>query len=930
MENQENKIKMYKLYLLQKKYTELSDIIYKLSEHINYIDSLYLIELNRKNILLSNLFEINKNINTIYNNYIIKNIDKNIKFQSEIDLLISSVKNFEHIDNFIDLIDEKNMPFNNELNVIKSIIKDVGYYNLESLFNLFFDKTYKKKYSYNFTILFNEINNVFIPLSINIYKMDIETDYEFYWRIPKIFNEEDILQSTRELWIRDEVNQYIKIEGIFKNDILSNCLKTCQIINPYLYFKKNNIIKNVKNVDINFIKKFIRYNYIGNIYCMKIEEYIEYLTNSYSLYLQLTKTSFINIMKNFISNGSKLNKLYDIILLLLLGNDDNANIAGLLLDITKEKKINAPKIYNLINNNLSFFLQLKLKKSNSVIKTELDKIKTITVQDIDYKKQLISMKNIPNNIKAITLEKIEEMKSHNNEYYKQKTFVETILKYPWSINSIVKSNNEISNPMDYLNNIKNKLTNLTYGHEEAKNMLLQTIANWISNPKSGGRPLGFVGPPGVGKTLLAKSISKALDIPFSEITLGGQNDGELLHGHGYTYSGSQPGLIVKKMVEMGKERCILYFDELDKTTSKHGQINEIMSILIHITDPNMNKSFQDRFFQGVDFPLDKVIMIFSYNDSDKIDPILLDRITEIKINPYTINDKIEIVKNYIIPELKENIGIDIAKQFNNDNIEYIIDNYTNEAGIRNIKRKIEKIFLTINLEILTNKINKDTYTLNTSEINRILLKPLSDITKIHSEPSVGIINGLYATSNGDGGIIPIQIFNNHSTNNNFDIKLTGKQGDVMKESVQCSLTVAIRYIKNNLTKYNIDNFDLYFNDKFKSGFHVHCPAAAIPKDGPSAGCAFTSCFISCILNKPIKNDIAMTGEIELNGKITKIGGLMYKLIGAKKAGIKLTFISKENNDDLKEIIEKYPNLINNEFNVKTVNYIDELIDQILI
>jgi ATP-dependent Lon protease len=346
------------------------------------------------------------------------------------------------------------------------------------------------------------------------------------------------------------------------------------------------------------------------------------------------------------------------------------------------------------------------------------KIKSLSIEDIDYKKQLISNKFIQPNIKALTLEKIDEMKNQNNEFFKQKTFVEHILKYPWTNSS--KNINMCSNKIEYLENIKTNLNTYTYGHDEAKNILLQTIASWISNPDGGGRPLGFVGPPGVGKTLLAKSISKALDIPFAEITLGGQNDGELLHGHGYTYSGSQPGLIIKKMVEMGKERCILYFDELDKTASKHGVVNEITSILIHLTDPNMNKSFQDRFFQGVDFPLDKVIMIFSYNDPDKVDPILLDRITQIKVKPYTIQEKLIIVKDYVIPELQKAIGINQPfTNIDNTMIEYIIDNYTNEAGIRNIKRKIEKIFLTLNLEILLNKIDCEKYILTIEEINRI-------------------------------------------------------------------------------------------------------------------------------------------------------------------------------------------------------------------
>jgi ATP-dependent Lon protease len=203
---------------------------------------------------------------------------------------------------------------------------------------------------------------------------------------------------------------------------------------------------------------------------------------------------------------------------------------------------------------------------------------------------------------------------------------------------------------------------------------------------------------------------------------------------------------------------------------------------------------------------------------------------------------------------------------------------------------------------------------------------------IHDVSSIGIISGLYATASGDGGIIPIQIFNNFSPNSNsYEIKLTGKQGDVMKESVHCSLTAAIDYIRRNVQKFHwIKNLDEHLLKNFKYGFHVHAPSTSTPKDGPSAGCAFTSAFISRILGKPIKNTIAMTGEVELTGKITKIGGLNFKLIGAKRAGVKLVFVPKENTKDIEEIKSKYPNLINEDFQVKFFEYIDEIIDDIII
>ena len=927
MKNDLYKYNLFKIYLLQMVYKKITTIIYNLINHINIIDSYYLLKYEKKNEYLCDIFYIIKNINKIYNIYILQ-INKSAPINKNLIELIKNT-NENNYDLFLSHTELffKNKIFEKENKNILKIINDVGYYDIINL--LSFNNFTINKGKLNDLLI--EINNYFIPTSINIFLST--NNIEFYWRIPTKYSEEDILQLNRELWILKSKEQnnsyYFKIEGFFKSDILSTQIKTAQINFNYLYLKKKNIIiklkEKSKEINDGFIKKFLKYDYIGNLYCLSIDEYIIYIQNSYKLYLELCKSSFINIMKNFINNGSKLHNLYYIILLLLLGNNNNADIASLLINLTKEKKINSITLYNLIYKNLSFYLQLKLKKGNINIKNELEKIKLISIESIDYQKILLSLKNIPENIKVLTLDKIEEMKAQNNEYYKQKTFVDHILKYPWSSKDnsfkIFSENNSI---LKYLNDIKHDLNNLTYGHDEAKMILLQTVAKWITDPSSGGKPLGFVGPPGVGKTLLAKSISKVLKIPFAEITLGGQNDGELLHGHGYTYSGSQPGLIVKKMVEMGHERCILFFDELDKTASKHGINNEIFSILIHLTDSNMNKSFQDRFFQGVDFPLDKVIMIFSYNDSEKIDPILLDRLTEINIQAYTLFDKINIIKNFIIPELKLNMDI----KFSDDIIEYIIENYTNESGIRNIKRHIEKIFLTLNLEILTEKIDINNYELNINEINRILLKPKIENIKIHLKSEIGIVNALYATNNGNGGIIPIQVFNN-VTSSCFEIKLTGKQGDVMKESVQCSLTCAINYIKLNLIKYNIENFDEYFNKNFKNGFHIHAPSTSTPKDGPSAGVAFTSAFISRILNIPVNNEIGMTGEIELTGKITKIGGLDFKLIGAKRAGIKIVYIPSENIIDLNEIRVKYPLLFNENFKVNTIDNINELFPNIL-
>lgn len=941
------KIKNFKLSFLQYRYKYLSNMIVKLEKHIDNLHNNGYIELPFKNQMLGNLFILSKNINTSYNTYIMDKLESKTSLDAKITdfiYLFQTEINYDFLfEKLLPLIKDKpeDIPLNDQECEIKNIIAEVGYDNLVELIEVFNIKFELSKSQKN---LINEINKIFIPVKTNFFYVSSHSE-EYYWRVPTKFSEFDLLELNRELWIKNsnEENEYLKIEGYFINDSLSCYIKSSQLNYPVLHKTKAKIYGELSkySIDSHFIKKFIRYDYLGNIYCMEPKEFVKMIEVEYQKFMEVTSSSFVNIMKDFISKGSEIKSMYQYIFLLLLGSADNADIAGLLLGLTKEKKTNSPQIYYLLSQRLPYYLLVKIKKSSNSLKAEMDKLKSLTVDDIDFKKQLVINKNIPSSIKSLTLEKIEEMKSFNNEYYKQLTFVKHVLNYPWpspqddTFFKTISQNSKKST--DYLIDIENKLTKLSYGHEEAKKGLLQTIGKWISNPSSQGTSFGLVGPPGVGKTLLAKSVSKALNIPFAEITLGGQNDGEILHGHGYTYSGSQPGLIIKKMVEMGKPRCILYFDELDKACSKHGSINEITSILIHLTDPNMNKTFQDRFFQGVDFPLDKVIMIFSYNDSNLVDPILLDRLKQIEVSAYTTNDKKKIVKEFIISEIAESVGLQNEPWINisDDLIEFIIENYTNEAGVRSIKRKIEQIFLTLNLDKIYKR--HEFSSGNIKEITkevilRILDKPKHENTIIHDKSAVGIINGLYATASGDGGIIPIQIFNNFSPNSsNYEVKLTGKQGDVMKESVHCSLTAAIDYVRRNKGKYpQITNIDDYLIENFKHGFHVHAPSTSTPKDGPSAGCAFTSAFISRILSKPIRNDVAMTGEIELTGRITKIGGLNFKLIGAKKAGVKLIFVPKENQKDLEEIKSKYPTLIDENFVVKYFEYIDEVIDEIMV
>ena len=304
---------------------------------------------------------------------------------------------------------------------------------------------------------------------------------------------------------------------------------------------------------------------------------------------------------------------------------------------------------------------------------------------------------------------------------------------------------------------------------------------------------------------------------------------------------------------------IIFIDELDKiSNTEHGR--EIIGILTHLVDYTQNKSFQDKYFTGIDIDLSKVLFIFSYNDPSLIDKILLDRIHRVKFKHLTLEDKLVISKKYILPELEEKLNIQNNVTITEDVLTYIIDNYTNESGVRKLKEILFEIYSEINLDILN---NYEKYLNNDDEINAITIEMLDNkylkkrhkITHktIHTENSVGIINGLWANALGMGGIIPIEC-NFYPSNNFLDFKLTGLQGDVMKESMNVAKTLAWKLTSDKQKKKLLDEFE-----KMKSfGMHIHCPEGAVPKDGPSAGTAITTVLYSRLNNIKIPNNIAIT------------------------------------------------------------------------
>jgi endopeptidase La len=948
MSNLSVSAKDYQIYNLQIEYKKISDYVYRLSSHINKLFDNLIINVISKNSSLGKINDIIRKLNTAFNNSIISihdcdddndittilndnmNLFCNLKELSH-ETKINKIKYTNNILN--------NVVFAEHFPIIKkdiiSICTSVGFPSINtalSLLNINVTDDHSKK-------LINIYNDIFVPFSYN--EISMQNNTIIYFKKLNI-EKEGLIDNCYSLYIKNETknNTYIELYGYFNYDNMNIIMRTSQICNDILYIKKRNIETKLNGstpfINDNFKKSYIKNSTIKDFITMSENEYLSKIEKDYNKYIQLIKCSFIDLMKEFIKND--VNNMLIIIKLLLLGSDENINVAGLLYGLTKDKKVGSDTVANIIYKNLSYMSQIKLRKTNITIKNELERIKSLTIEDVDLKKQVIALNNMPDNVKSIALEKIEEMKTSNTEYYKQQLFVKTLCKFPWSsendnklFEDLQKDNNKSK---EYLDEFENKIDNVVYGHDHAKKELKQLVGKWISNPNSAGSAIGLYGPPGVGKTLFAKGIGEALDIPFAQISLGGQNDGELLYGHGYAYQGSQPGMVLKKMIEAGSARCVLYFDELDKTAQKHGNTNEITSILIHMTDPNMNSEFQDRFFQGINFPLDKVLMVFSYNDPKLVDRILLDRLNKISVEAYTSNDKIHIVEKFIIKEMSELIGhIDGSIVINKDNIEYIIENYTLEAGVRELKRCIEKIFLRLNIDKIykrgifqsknNNNKNNNNIVVDKETIVKYLDKSKIHIEKIHEMPLIGVINGLYASTIGKGGIVPIQIYKNEAGfDDKFILKLTGCQKEVMKESVVVALTTAIHQLNKSIRTTLLK--------KFPHGFHIHTPDGSTPKDGPSAGAAFTVAFVSRILNKKIKNDIAMTGEIELTGKVTKIGGLLYKLTGAKKAGVKHVYCSIENKEDIDNIMEKNDKLIDDSFKVTFVSNVKEIIKYVIV
>lgn len=535
--------------------------------------------------------------------------------------------------------------------------------------------------------------------------------------------------------------------------------------------------------------------------------------------------------------------------------------------------------------------------------------------------------DIPLEQKHNILSEYISLEKSTYEKSKLKTWLKNVLKLPFGqYRGIDLENLEKDNIKEFLDKLKNNMDEAVLGHNEAKNRIVEVMGQYITNPNSKGTCIGIYGPPGNGKTTMIKEgIAKAMDRPFVFISLGGAQDATFLEGHSYTYEGSIYGRIAQGLMDSKCMNPIFYFDELDKVSDTH-RGREIINLLVHLIDPAQNMEFVDKYFYNLKLDISKATFIFSYNRRHNIDRILRDRITEIQTKTLLKKQKISITLRYLMKGIYKDVGLeDNTFIIPDDIIEHIISNYTFEGGVRKLKSIIYSMIRQLNILNLTegnihNKLVTNGYMVSMDDLD-VLLRDYQSISldKIHKYPKVGVINGMWANDLGVGGVLPIESSWIRSEKAGT-IKMTGSLQDVIKESIIVAETVAW----NSLKKKEKKNLEKRYNE-ISEGIHIHCPDGSTPKDGPSAGTAMTVVLYSMYTGKKIKNSIAITGEINLRGEVTKIGGLEEKLHGAKKAGVRLALIPEENMDDLEKIKERDNKLLDRSFEVRSVNNIRDVL-----
>ena len=605
------------------------------------------------------------------------------------------------------------------------------------------------------------------------------------------------------------------------------------------------------------------------------------LTDIVANFIPLSFEKKVNYMNEFDPIKRATNLIYDI----------SVEIEVCELDYKIEDTLRE----EMESNQREYILREKLK----YIKKELGEDKDSKKVQDDYFTMLddLVMSTPTKNKIALEIKKLDYLPEGHPERAIVQNYLDAILSLPWNKMGVEELD---------LEKVKKALTKSHYGLQDVKNRILEYVALKRRNPNIKSPILCLVGAPGVGKTSISIAIAKALNREFYKLSVGGLNDVTELMGSRRTYLGSNMGKIMQAIKKCQVKNPVILIDEIDKMVKNYN--GDPASALLEIIDPEQNYLFTDNYLEEP-FDISNVMFIASANDIENIPPALFDRLEIIELSSYTLEEKIDIAKKYLLPSIFKNYlvsGRDV--KIGDDVIKEIVVSYTNEAGLRNLKRCLEQIMRKLILEY-----DDETLKLNITieMVTKYLGAKKFEETKPLDINKAGIINALAYTPLG-GVVMEIEacLFDGKG-----EIITTGSLGNVITESIE----VAISYIRSNKDYFKVN--DYYFDNR---NIHIHFLEGATPKDGPSAGVSITTSLLSLLLNKPISKEIAMTGEIGLNGEVLEVGGIKEKLIGAYNNGIKTIFIPKSNTKNLEEI----PKDILNKLTIYGVSNYEEIFTKI--
>lgn len=676
--------------------------------------------------------------------------------------------------------------------------------------------------------------------------------------------------------------------------------------------------------------------------------------------------SLIDLLRAQVKKLSRLNSKFPADLIKTIDeNNDASRIADLISSVLRVKKDEAYILFAEVNleirlidlietikkecENLRIQKEITQKVNSKIEKTHKDyflkeQIKAIN-QELgtdnkkdeeikDYRKKLKKIKaHMPKDGYKETkkqIDKLSRMHQDSPDASLLQTYIEQVLELPFG---------KFANEKISVLNVEEQLNKDHYSLSKAKERISEYFAvkellekRNINNLMTKGTVLCFVGPPGVGKTSLANSIAKALKRPLARIALGGMEDVNELRGHRRTYVGAMPGRLVTSLIDAKQMNPVIVLDEIDKIGANNR--GDPSAVMLEILDPEQNHEFRDQY---LNFPIDlsQAIFVATANDARRIPPALRDRMEFIELSSYTPNEKYHIAKDYLVPQELEKHGLKKSEvNLSKPTLEVIIEKYTREAGVRNLRRVFSKLFRKAVKQIVMNEDLKKV-SITSKNIKEYLDNPIFEIDQADKQNQVGIANGLAWTAVG-GDVLKIEAI---KIKGKGMLSVTGNLGDVMKESSRISFSVVKVLIDNNKIKIDQDSIPLNLKEKEdkikldsseiykRYDIHLHIPEGATPKDGPSAGAIMAVSIASILSGKKVRSDLAMTGELTLSGKVLPIGGLKEKLIAAYKAKMKTALIPRKN---FERDLEDIPEEVKDAMDIIPVDNIDDVLKLTLV